>query len=69
MILFVTQSSKVTTACGVHLIGMQYFNALQNYSQYEYKYASFASIEEFRHEITASNPLAVIINYHIATTP
>lgn len=69
MILFVNQSGSVTKNCGVYLIGMQYSEALQSSINYKYKRISVDSLDELSMHITASNPLAVIVNYHGATTP
>ena len=67
MILFVNQSKNITQNCGVYLIGMQYFEALQSSKSYTYVTVPINSTIELFTTITALNPLAVIVNYHNAT--
>jgi hypothetical protein len=68
-ILFVTQPGADEAACGVFLIGRQYLNLLKESEKFKVIKVYPNKIEDIIVEITASNPLAVIINFHPITTP
>ena len=68
-ILFITQPGLQQSACGVFLIGKQYYNLLAESGKYKVIKSSPTDLLNLELEITASNPLAVIINFHPATTP
>lgn len=68
-ILFVTQPGGEEAACGVFLIGRQYLNLLKESEKFKTIKVAPTAIEDIAVEITASKPLAVIINFHPVTTP
>lgn len=67
-ILFLTESSDTNFACGVFLIGAQYACLLEKSTIYDVQRRHLNSIQKLEEEITASNPLAVICNFHPAIT-
>lgn len=68
-ILFVSQQGLNESACGVFLIGRQYSQLLRQSEMLKILRVNASSINDVYAEITASNPLAVIINFHPVTTP
>ena len=68
-ILFVTQHESSQEACGVSLIGKQYLDLLRESSIFKVICLCPKNLYDVVSEITVSNPLAVIFNFHPAITP
>jgi len=66
-ILFVSQDRPEKRACGVYLIGEQYYHALSQYSEHTIYRSLALSTLELKKEIFDLNPDIVLVNYHEAT--
>lgn len=63
-ILFVNQPGNESTACGVYMIGMQYFNAFLSYSSYKFHLCYASSFNDVQLKIDEIHPDAIIFNFH-----